>query len=78
MRGFCYVEFEELGDAEIAREHYNNGENKLELGGKQLSVQYAFGDRKSLPNILPSQIIKYSSSWSDERTKRSVLVAERN
>ncbi|CAG5104765.1 Oidioi.mRNA.OKI2018_I69.chr1.g1519.t1.cds [Oikopleura dioica] len=47
MRGFCYVEFEELGDAEVAREHYNNPDNKLEIGGKQLSVQYAFGDRKT-------------------------------
>ena len=47
MRGFCYVEFEELGDAEVAREYYNNPDNKLEIGGKQLSVQYAFGDRKS-------------------------------
>ena len=47
MRGFCYVEFEELGDAEVAREHYNKEGNKLEIGGKQLSVQYAFGDRKS-------------------------------
>jgi RNA recognition motif-containing protein len=47
MRGFCYVEFEELSDAEVAREHYNKEGNKLEIAGKQLSVQYAFGDRKS-------------------------------
>jgi len=47
MRGFCYVEFEELGDAEVAREHYNKPDIKLEICGKQLSVQYAFGDRKT-------------------------------
>lgn len=42
-RGFAYIEFEEVADAEQAQKALQ----ELIIGGKRLSVQFAFGDRKS-------------------------------
>jgi len=42
-RGFAYVQFEDIRDAEDALYH----EKHCELNGRQLDVQYAEGDRKT-------------------------------
>jgi len=42
-RGFAYIEFEEVHDAENAQKNLQD----LVIQGKRISVQFAFGDRKS-------------------------------
>lgn len=42
-RGFAYIEYEDVNDAITAREALQ----ALVINGKEISVQYAFGDRKS-------------------------------
>ncbi|XP_047137882.1 serine/arginine-rich splicing factor 10 [Hydra vulgaris] len=42
-RGFCYVQFEDIRDAEDALYH----ESHARLHGRELDIQYAEGDRKT-------------------------------
>ena len=42
-RGFAYIEYEEVADAEVAQKNLQ----ELVINGKRISVQFAFGDRKS-------------------------------
>ena len=42
-RGFAYIEFEDIIESEAACK----AEQNLVINGQKLSVQFAFGDRKS-------------------------------